>query len=553
MAMGSEPVVYAGEGGWVAVAGLDETGPPSAWWQRIEDLWVGRFPEGEEILHWGDRVLPLADALAPPLAPTLLPPVRNAFGPCVVRSLSVRFESQIRAHRWSLVFAREGEEPEISPLVLAHGPPVSLDMWLEDIDQGQVWPLRPERMGREGGMFERQKGEARLYAGMLDEDRLEWHLVVARSPAGRRIVQIRIRSFDNESRRFRLRVAVRTGARGDPVLQDESPPAVVAVDDGVAVALFVDLAEPRRYRMLAGETDGMGLEFDLAVTRATGNFPRSATVSLELDAWPTAGMDAAPQEALERLAVLAALTALPEDLLEQGPGTVPVFEPSRLVLTHPGGFHDTSDALHYLLLRMTGLFEDYDWHSSGFLCLAQDADDQPSIRLEDDRAILAINPDPDLETMLEMGQNRGLTLLRHVLGSGAEAVWIRAGREESGLDHHMRGLYMCDYPAVWDERTGRLGVDVRHAEAELIASLACVLKDHGVALLVEDAGPLAPFTTVYADALVCDSVDPAEMRRQRALAGARPVAWTPTAPTEESRALARELEFLTLGPAPVQE
>ena len=127
--------------------------------------------------------------------------------------------------------------------------------------------------------------------------------------------------------------------------------------------------------------------------------------------------------------------------------------------------------------------------------------------------------------------------------SGSAAVWIRAGTA-AALDHGARALYLCDYPAVWEEGSPLPAVDVRHAEAELIASLACVLKTAGTCLLVEDAGPLAPFTTYHADALVCASADPAEMRRQHALAGPRPVLWTAENPGAEAAELARNFGFV---------
>ena len=64
----------------------------------------------------------------------------------------------------------------------------------------------------------------------------------------------------------------------------------------------------------------------------------------------------------------------------------------------------------------------------------------------------------------------------------------------------------------------------------------------------ESEAPLAPFTTVYADALVCASADPAEMRRQRALAGSRPVLWIPADAAAPAADLARELGFVRSGP-----
>ncbi|NLG33953.1 MAG: hypothetical protein GX548_01225 [Lentisphaerae bacterium] len=541
------PVLYRGEGGWGAVTGLSAAAtPPSEAWGFENGLWIGRIPGGAGRLSFGEAELDAAGAPPPPLAPGRLPALRNAFGDCLVRSLSIRFESQIRAHRWSLVFPPEGTDPEFFPLSLRDGVEVDLALSVEDADTGEVWALRPERMGIEGGMFDEERGDTRLYAGWLDGQHVEWHVVVARSPAGRRIVQGRLRTFSGPPRRLRWSVGVEAGAPGRPVLQEEFPPAVVAVRGESALAMFADLAEPRRFRALPPEEGRAGMEFDLAVTRATGNFPRSATFSVEVEAWPTAGEEAAAAEAASRLGSLAAGHSLPPAVRRGEWADAAVFIPSRHGLSHPGGFRDEADVLQHLLFRTGGLFDDRDWHASAFLCLAQDAEGHPYLARDGDAAVLAVNADPDLETLAEVGQNRGLTLLQRVLRRKAPAVFVRAAGTMPGLDHHVRALYLCDYPAVWEEKTGLIGVEVRHAEAELIASLACVLKERGVCLMVGDGGPLAPFTTAHADALVCESADPAEMRRQHALAGGRPVAWAPAEADDGARALAHDLDFVIL-------
>lgn len=542
------PVLHVGEGGWVALEGVEADGPPpSDEWQREGNLWIGRLSGPGNELIWGGEKLPLAEAPPPPLAPGILPAVRNVLGPCVVNSLSVRFEPQIRAHRWSLVFPPEGHAPSFRSLALNAGVRVELGMTLEDVDSGRRWTVQPERMGIEGGMFDAQVGESRLYAGLIDDGAAEWHVVVARSPAGRRIVQGRIRTFSGPARRFRWGVGVRTGAAGKAVVQEELPPAVVSVIDGKAVAMFMDLAEPRRYRVLDAETGWMGLEFDLGVTRATGNFPRSATFSVEVEAWETAGEEEAMGEAAERLGGKKDYNPLPENVIKHGLERATVVEPSREVLTHPGGFRDTTDALHYLMFRMTGLFDDADWLASAFLCAAQDVAGQLHLALAGDTAVLAVNADPDLETVLELGQNRGRKVLERVRRSRAPAIWVKAAGTAPGLDHHVRALHLCDYPAVWEEGSSAPGVDLRHAETELLAALSCLLKDRRVCLLVSDAGPLAPFTTAPADALVCLSAEAGEMRRQRALAGRRPVVWVPEEATEAAWELARELDFTIPG------
>lgn len=548
-AASAEPMLYDGGGGWALVAGAPESSkPPPGDWTFEEGVWIGRLPDGVSELTWGGAVLPVADAPPPPLAPAVLPPKRNSFGPCAVRSLSIRYDTVVRSRKWSLLFSEKGEELDFEPLALPGGRKAKLSVELEDAATGQRWPLRPTRRGREGGLIP-SSDDARFYAGLLDEGDIDWSLVTFPQENGGRIVQGRVMVLRSDFRAFRLRVSVQAGAPGEPLLQKESPPAVVAVSEDGALALFPDLAEPRRFRAIAGAPDAAGIEYDLAPTKATGNFPRKATFSVAVDAWETVDAETAKAEALAKLKRAGGAVALPEEIVREGLGSVPAVEPGAMRLAHPGGFRDVADAMNHLLLKTSGLFPDRDWAASAFQCAAQDAQGRAQVGLDGDAAILPVNPDPDLETMLEMGQNRGLTLLERIRSRGAAAVWIRAGTLPGRVDHGARALYLCDYPAVWEDGIGSYapGVDLGHAEAELIASLACALKEPGVCLLVEDGGPLAAFTTTYADALVCASADPEEMRRQRALAGPRPVLWTAEKTGADTEALARELGFVRPG------
>ena len=471
---------------------------------------------------------------------------RNAFGACAVRSLSVRFDSVVRSRRWSLIFTDEGETPDFDPLSLPDDRAAALAMELEDVVSGQRWELRPERRGREGGRFS-GRSDPRLYAGTLDDGDIDWTLIVVPKENGRLMLQGQLLLLKSDTRLFRWRLAVKAGAPGAPLLGTESPPVLLAVNGTDALALYPDLAEPRRFRARTDTPDAVGLEFDLAATKATGNFPRRATFSLEIEAWKTADPETARAEATAKLARAGGAVALPEALAREGLGSVPAFEPAAMRMSHPGGFRDRTDVLRYLQLRASGLFRDFDWAASAFTCAAQDAHGETQLALDGEAAALAVNPDPDLESMLEWGQNRGLTLLERIRRSGAPGVWIQAGAWPRRLDYGARALYLCDYPAVWAEGSAAPAVDLGHAEAELVSSLSCALKATGTGLLVEDGGPLAPFTTYYADALACASADPDEMRRQRALAGPRPVLWVTEHPGPDADELARNLGFVRPG------
>lgn len=540
------PALYGEAGGWGAVAGVPATAvPPDAGWLFEEGLWTGRIPDGAETLAFGDVALQVAEALPPPLAPGLLPATRSPFGACTVRSLSVRFDAEVRSRRWALVFPKEGRDSEFVPLELAGGRSVPIRMELEDAVSGRRWPLRPERMGRESGTG--AKGDSRLYAGTVDDGDVDWLLVATPGAGGRVILQGRVLVLKSPERLLKVRLLLETGAPGAGLLQEESPPATVAATNGTAVALFADLAEPRRFRAVVDASGAWGVEIDLAATKATGNFPRSATFSLEADAWATAGADAAAQEAMERLPRAGGSVALPDSVARDGLAGVPAIEASRMRLAHPAGFADATDAVAYLMLKTSGLFSDFGWASSAFFCAAQDARGAKRISAAGQEVVLAVNPDPDLETTLETGPNRGVAVLERVRKAAAPAVWIRAAGASPGLDHREQALYLCDYPAVWEEGSGTPAADLRHAEAELIAALACRLEESGTCLMVSDDGPLAPFTTYHADVLVCESADGDEMRRQRALAGLRPVLWTAANAGAEAEALARKLGFARPG------
>lgn len=543
-----ETILYEGGGGWAVATGVPESAPPPGKdWGFEDGRWIGRISGEADALTFGESVVSLAEASPLPLAPAVLPSTSNPFGPCVVRSLSVRHERQIRDRRWSPVFPREGEEAEIAPLEVLGGRELGLELWVEDVDAGWREALRPERMGREGGMFAAKRGEALFYAGTLDVGTLGWDLIVSPGADGRILLQGRMMAMNAKARRLRVRVLLRTGSPGMPVLQAESPPGVVATSGGMAVALFADLAEPRRLRTVADAPGAEGLEFDLAVTKATGNFPRSATFSAEVAAWASIDDETASREAVDWLSRVGGGIELPEAVARDGLGAMTVVEPSRTRLSHPGGFRDSRDVQQYLMMRTSGLFEDREWAASAFLCAAQDAQGAPRIEREGETAVVTVNADPDLETMLEMGQNRGRVVLDRIRRGGEDAVYLKAAGVAPGLDHQARALYLCDYPALWEEGSESLGVDVGHAEAELIAAVACVLKDAGVCLLVGDSGPLAPFTTLHADALVCESADPVEMRRQRALAGPRPVLWLAEDADAAAAELARNLGFVRPG------
>ena len=541
------PVLYEGGGGWGAVRGLPaEIEPLDSSWVFTNGIWMGRIPANATNLEWGEHSLSLDEAHMLPLGAARLPTTGNPFGLCVVRSLSVLYDNLLRSRRWSVVFDQEGQPSGFFPLDLA-GRAVEFSLRIEDAATGQSWDVQPMRRAREGGLFSAEAGNARLYSGSLDDAGLDWSLIVTPLDNDRVQMHGRIMLQESASRCLRVRVFLQTGAVGVPAIQDELPPAIVSVHDGLAVALLMDLKEPRRFRAVTEPPNQIGMEYDLAVTRETGNFPRWATFSLEAVAWPARDADEAMQGVGERLLRASPILPLPYNWVELVAAGLPAFEPAYLRSSHPGGFRSSYDYLQYLMLLTSGLLPTQDWVTSAFSCAAQNAAGEWMLTTDGDAASLVVNPDPDMEVMLGLGQNRGRTLLQAALASSSPMVWIRAMGTPEQLDYNPRALHLCDYPAVWAEGDSRSAVDVRHAEVEAISAVACVLKEKGVCVLVSDAGPMAPFTTFYADALVCESAKPEEMRRQHALAGSRPVLWRVYDASQESEALACELGFVTFG------
>ncbi|HPV47354.1 MAG TPA: hypothetical protein PLD40_07195 [Kiritimatiellia bacterium] len=536
------PALYQGEGSWGAITGASaDIAPPALGWVFQDGAWLGRLPANADSLSVGAERLAIADARLAPPPTVVLPKERNAFGPCAVRSLSMRYDEAARSRRWTIIFS---DDPALEPAFFLPSLVVRPVLELEDIQTGQRWPLQPTRRGREGGRFP-TRHDPRYYGGTLDDDDIEWSMMVIPLENGRRILQGRIMLQKSDTRLFRLRVGLVTGTPGKAVLQDENPPAVVSASAGQAVGLFPDLAEPRRSRVVTIPGQGPAIEMDLAVTKATGNFPRRVTFSFEAETWPSTDVAAATQEAVAKLARTGGAVPVPDAVLRAGPDALPAYDLICHRLTFPGGFANAQDAFQFLQLNMSSLFADSADSASAYLSVAHTAAGEPLVELIPDGAQVAVNPDPDLEALLELGQNRGQTLLASINRQRAGAVWIRLGPFADDLDCSARGLYMADYPAAWPAGVAKPGVVLGHAAAEWVSSLSCLLRKANTCLLVEDTSTLAPYTTVYADALVCTSADPAEMRRQHALAGPRPVLWAARQSTAAANALAHDLGFVT--------
>ena len=296
----------------------------------------------------------------------------------------------------------------------------------------------------------------------------------------------------------------------------------------------------------------MALEFDLAATPATANFPRRAAFSVTLETWKSGGGSVEEEAASRWVHPRAA-----DEAVQLGEAA---FCPAQVEWQYgeEETFESSDDAWNCLKVLASGLAPDGGKrYAAALSCAARDGEGRPRVRVkENGRATAVLNIDPDLRTPFAMGMNRGLWA-REVSLKGIEpGGWVCVEVAEGGLDYQARALEMCDYPAVWAEGTWRPAVETFHAQSEWLLAMGCAVREAGGHLCVWDDGPYAPFTTYAADALLSGAVDEAVLRRTRLLAGNRPCAWSASLARRRgagkeavanAERLARELGFLVDG------
>jgi hypothetical protein len=382
------------------------------------------------------------------------------------------------------------------------------------------------------------------------------------------VVQGRVLLMEKEERFFRLRAGVADAAEAIPVAgwnggAEQAAGVAARRDGGAAVALLADLSEPRRMRAVPDAAeDGMALEFDLAATPATANFPRRASFSVTLETWKSGGGDAAEleREAAGRwvrpVAGGNAISSEEAEGMRQG-----LWCPGREMWGWEPAFTNREDAWGCLEVLASGLAPEgrelAKSRATACSCAARDVEGQPVVSLEKARgASSPVNMDPDLRMPFSTGVNRGQWARERCMAGCGTSTWVCVEVAGEGLDWQARALEMCDYPAVWEDGTWRPAVALAHAEAEWLLAMACAVRGVGGRLCVLDDGPYALFTTHAADAVMSGAVDEAALRRARLLAGDRPCVWSADAAKargageeEIARAkdLARELGFVVDG------
>lgn len=436
--------------------------------------------------------------------PIQLPLKRNPFGPCLLRPLGIRFDGEMRGHRWALIVPGKGESAALEGY---RGAAVRIEV--EDAESGERWEAVPERMGRSGGMFAVLSGTGalRFYAGMLrgEGDALEWQLITDDRKGGERHCHLQVTAPTGKARRLRVRATV-----GEPE-GDAGGTGPAALLCGGKTMMRLDAAEPRDWRRIPG-----GFEFKAAATPATGNFPRSATFAWELRErqegegaeWWEGALEAMPLP--EGDAVLWTYPTEERFWLagEEEPGVV---EAGVHLLETAAGAKDRGEGERL---------------ASAWVCAARGGDGAPAMtaaKAEDGRwkVRLGVNPDPDLPPDLSLGPNRATAILQEAVRRGAGTV-VLDFRGTEGMDAGPAALRIADFPATWEDGGGGgVGVRLRDAAAEAAATLACALHREGIAVVVADDLENLPFTAHYADAVLWE--DDEGLEAAAWAAGGRPV------------------------------
>lgn len=462
---------------------------------------------------------------APVQVPVRLPGRRNSFAGCLLKSLSLRFDEERDAHRWAPSGDRS-DGPGLPPLPLADGPGEVLravHLRLVDVQSGEAWDAVPDRAARSGGVFSVLLGGDRLrfFAGTMvpanGDELLEWHVLADEQP-GRRVYHVQLAAPLGAPRR--LQAYFWLGDAPFEMLRAAPPRTSISADGAF---LRLDLSEPRRHAVLAdAEGEAVGFRFDLGVTRATGNFPCTATFAVLADtATPSGGEGAPPPAGLAEEPL-----PLPEALREGDFSRVLGFSPATFEL--PDGVPAPATAEEWMAaLQAAAEVSDVgvsEWATSAFQCLVLPAEGVAAAGRR-----CWVNPDPDLPAVLSIGPNRAQAVLYAVqtaVPSPGAVLFDFSALPAAPADTRERAVYLCDFPTVWADEADAaspLAVRLEDAAAEFAATMSCMLRRQGIPMLVavDPASPAAPFLLDHADGVVVPpGLDAAACE---ALAGGRPV------------------------------
>ena len=415
--------------------------------------------------RWAGRLAGDAEGvIPPPSAPFRIPRGGNPWKGFAVPALSLRFSGML-AWQWARTGALPEGGGESFSFKDARGKSRRAWLRLEDAETRRL---------RQGRIFSHNVGpnlgNVFLFAGSIEEGAVAWHVVTGPTREGPLAFQVRLAAMDGRERLFTLSVRIEPG------------------EEGGACDVFLVPYEPRD----ATRAEDGTYRVRLALTPKTLNFPSVATVALSV------GGEVAPPPPV---------VSVPDGAAELDPCTGRLDAPEGTV------FRDVADALAFLELRAGGLFEDADDFEAMASSLARDGTGAPRVALEEGgrRAVLRLNPDPDLETSFNpadpaegrpsrLRPNHAARLLAKALAAEGDVV-VRAIGEEDACDYALNALRMADHPGTWEDGGVRPTVRLSHAECEFVATLARRLHAEGRKVYVRGTSPGAFRAAAAADGL----------------------------------------------------
>ncbi len=311
--------------------------------------------------------------------------------------------------------------------------------------------------------------------------------------------------------------------------QSEIPFGVISSEKGL-LEMETALDEPRVMRIFAdGKRGFFGIEYDLALTSGTSNFPGRGTFRCMLKSKPSPG-DFAFRSVLNDF--ISRDEMKPEWVFD---GSVMACSTPWLYEIALPPSSDSSAQKIERPVRLYALGEDARAESAcaAWLGGIRRMDGSRNWVVSNLRgtttAHLQLDLDPELATTTELPLNPVMVEwrnIRRLLDEGAENVCLDLGMPAKDLDFNPSALAVADYPCSFKSGEDQPGVMPVSSAYELTVALSGALHDMKKRLVIQAPAPFLPFFIPYADGLIF-AVRPADlteqnMNRWRAAAGQKP-------------------------------
>ncbi len=474
-------------------------------------------------------------------------------------SLSVRLDTEIKAIRWEAV--SEGA-PALAWTPVNCTSPVPLRVLLEDAETRESAALVPGKAWRAGEVV-RYEGR---HLGV------SWTLLV--EPAETGSVRITGKLSDERDRCLRVEVQSpldlpewvwhddfrtrRRLAEADGALSNTAPspfgersmyPFGVVSRDETLLLVETDPSEPRVFRTLARK-DGalLCIQYDLALTSQTSNFPGLATFRCEFRS--LAARDADPF----RVALADFQRRHPGFRMGRrggvGPANLVRIEPWVQFVEMPAGMARTTANVE--LLTRLGLMQhgrEAELAAATLLGACLRPNGTPAVSYEEGPAAngaqVPVNVDPDTRCAPELPVSRAMAEWRFVREQleNPEVSGFLLGRMEESADYRGAALGVADFPCVFEPRVLKPCVANSFSGWEFASRVNRALVDKGKQFAGTRADDPSAFHAQLLDAVFetlpwikSGEWNPGEHRRlvaRRVIAGAKPVTWVFEAPEDQ--------------------